>query len=260
MKTFLKTFTVIAAGGILTSAALADEHDGEPRNSASEIGQWAGERANAAADWTSRTGEALTRAVNPDHTRLTGSALTSAELEYEGGSAPIRDLRMSTDGGIEAIIVAHGGFLGMFGDEVEVDAVAATISHDAEEGELRVEARVSETDMEAVTNGGSSSMALELVEERSGTALYYSDLSGAEIHGANGDAIAVIRDIEFSADGRAEYAIVRDNGFFNILGDTGRLPFASLSLEHNGDGWEVHARAVTEADIERITGDDDARY
>ncbi|MGY6532825.1 PRC-barrel domain-containing protein [Glycocaulis sp.] len=259
MKTFLKTFTVIAAGGLLTTAALADEHRDEPRDTANEAGEWASERADEAADWATRTGERLTDAIDPDHSKLTAGALTSAELQYEGGSAPIRDLRMNADGAVEAIVVAHGGFLGMFGDEVAVDAVAASISHDADYGDVRVEAQVSEADMEAVTNDGGSVMALELVEERSDTALYYSDLSGAEIHGDNGEAIAVIRDIEISTEGRAEYAIVRDNGFFNILGETGRLPFSSLSVEHNGDGWEVHARAVSESDIERITSDDDAR-
>ncbi|GGB84957.1 PRC-barrel domain-containing protein [Glycocaulis alkaliphilus] len=259
MKMFLKTCTIIATGGLLSPMAFADEPSSGNPDRSQEAREWAGDRADQAGNWASETGDTLGNAILPDRTRLTARTLTSTDLEYEGGSAPIRDLRMSTDGEIEAIVVAHGGFLGMFGDEVEVDAVSASVRHDLDDGEIVVEANITEAQMEAVAEGERSAMSLELVEERSDTALYYSDLSGAEVHGANGEAIAVIRDVELSADGRAEYAIVRDSGFFNMLGETGRLAFSDLSLEHNGDGWEVHARSITEADIERITEDDDAR-
>jgi sporulation protein YlmC with PRC-barrel domain len=258
MKMFLKTCTIIAGGALLAPVALAAEPPAENRDRTQEAREWAGDRTDEAGNWASETGDALGSALLPDRTRLTARTLTSADLEYDGGTAPIRDLRMNTEGEIEAIIVAHGGFLGVFGDEVEVDAVSATIAHDIEDGEITVMANVTEADMEAVADGERSAMSLELVEERSDTALYYSDLSGAEVHGANGEAIAVIRDVELSAEGRAEYAVVRDNGFFNMLGETGRIAFSSLSLQHNGEGWEVHARSVTQSDIERITSDEDA--
>ncbi|WP_429910751.1 PRC-barrel domain-containing protein [Glycocaulis sp.] len=258
MKMFLKTCTIIAGGALLSPVALAGEPPAGSPDRTQEAREWADDRAEDAGDWASETGDALGSAIMPDRTRLTARTLTSTDLEYDGGSAPIRDLRMSTQGEVEAIIVAHGGFLGVFGDEVQVDAVSATITHDADDGEITVVANVTEADMEAVADGDRSTMSLELVEERSDTALYYSDLSGAEVHGANGEAIAVIRDVELSADGQAEYAVVRDSGFFNMLGETGRIAFSSLSLEHNGDGWEVHARSVTETDIERLTSDDDA--
>lgn len=259
MKTFLKTCTIITAGGLLAPMAFADEPPAEDQDRAQEAREWAEDRADEAGNWASETGAALENAIVPDRTRLTARALTTTDLEYEGGSAPIRDLRMSTDGEVEAIVVAHGGFLGVFGDEIEVDAVSASVSHDLDDGEIVVEANVTEAEMEAVAEGQRAAMSLELVEERSDTALYYSDLSGAEIHGADGEAIAVIRDLELSADGRAEYAIVRDSGFFNMLGETGRIAFSTLSLEHNGDGWEVHARSITQSDIEQITAEDDAR-
>jgi len=259
MKTLLKTCTIIAAGGLLAPYAMADEPENQETDRTEEARDWASERTGETGNWASDTGEALDRAVNPDRTRLTGRTLTSTELEYDGGSAPINDLRMNTDGEIEALVVSHGGFLGMFGDEIAVDAVSATVERGLEDGEIRIEANVREADIEAAAEGGRATMALELIEERSETALYYSDLSGTEIHGADGETVAVIRDIEFAEDGAAEHVIVRDNGFFNMLGETGRLAFSSLSVEHNGEKWEVHARSVTEADIERIASDDDAR-
>lgn len=257
MKSLLKTFTVIAAGGLLFPAAYADDHQEENSDRADEAAQWAEERADDAGDWAERTGDNIEAALNPDRTRLTGQVLTTTDLEYEGGAAPIRDLRLSADGEIEALIVAHGGFLGVFGDDVEVDAVSATVTRDMDDdGEIIVEANVTEAEMEAVAEGEASVMELELVENRSDTALYYSDLSGAEIHGADGEVIAVVRDVEFSADGRAEYAVVRDNGFFNMLGETGRIAYSTLSVEHDGEDWTVHARSITDADIERIASDD----
>jgi len=240
--------------------AIADEPEGQASDRTEEARDWASERTDEAGDWAGETGDAIEDAVNPDRTRLTGRTLTSTDLEYEDGSAPISDLRMSADGQVEALVVSHGGFLGVFGDEIEVDAVSATVERGLDNGEIRVEADLREADMEAAAAGERSAMALELAEERSETALYYSDLSGAEIHGADGEAVAVIRDIEFSEDGAAEHVVVRDNGFFNMLGETGRLPFSSLSVEHDGEEWGVHARSVTETDIERIaSSDDDAR-
>lgn len=238
---------------------MADKPEGQAIDRAGEARNWAAERTGEVCDCTSETGETLDRAVKLDRTRLTGSTLTSTELEYDGGSAPINDLRMNTDGEVEALVVSHGGFLGMFGEEIAVDAISATVERGLEDGEIRIEANVREADMEAAAEGERSAMVLELVEERSETALYYSDLSGAEIHGADGETIAVIHDIEFGEGGAAEHVIVRDNGFFNMLGETGRLAFSSLSVEHNGEEWEVHARSITETDIERIVSDDGAR-
>lgn len=177
------------------------------------------------------------------------SDVVGADLEYADGASVITDIRMSDAGDPEALIISRGGFLGLFDEEVAVSTVAADLSYDAD-GELVVTASITDSQLDSAEAIEDSPFMVSVDDQREDGDLFYSDLTGAAIVNAEGETIAHLEDVAFTADGVTEYAIIRDGGFLGFGGEVGRVSFDALELGYTAEaGWTVSAD-LTSDDVE----------
>lgn len=182
---------------------------------------------------------------------IKASDVVGADLQYADGASAITDIRMSDAGDHEALIISRGGFLGLFDEEVAVSTVAANLSYNSE-GALIATASITDDQLDDAEVIEDSPFTVSVEDQREDGDLFYSELTGSAIVNAEGETIAHIEDVAFTAQGDTEYAIIRDGGFIGFGGEVGRVDFDALELGYTAEaGWTVSAD-LTSDDVEML--------